>query len=429
MIRKLLKSDLAKTAGIYTFSKFLNSAIPFILLAVLTRYLTTEEYGQLSMFNATVSFLVPFVGMSIGAAIGRKLIEGNEAESKEYVFNCLLIVAAATAAVSLFMLIFSSQISRYTTVPVSLLPHVIITASSSCLLGAVLTFYQLKDRVKTFAFLQNSCTVLNVVLSLVFVVALRMKLPGRVYGITYSNLIFAIIAMILFCKYTKGNHNRINKAYIKDEIFNFALPLIPTDIKATVLTYMDRIFLTNMVNVATTGVYSLGNQISLPLLFFEQAFNLAFMPWLFKNLEQNNEAQKRKIVKMTYLYFVVVPLIAILWSLMAGPVIDIITDGGYEDAHIYVIWLSLGYAFTGMHMMVVNYISYAKKLNLYAVVTILVMILNIVLNYVLIKKDGPAGAAEATFICNVVSFLLTWALVIKIYPMPWFEVFKKDKKG
>ena len=57
------------------------------------------------------------------------------------------------------------------------------------------------------------------------------------------------------------------------------------------------------------------------------------------------------------------------------------------------------------------------------------MILNIVLNYVLIKKDGPAGAAEATFICNVVSFLLTWALVIKIYPMPWFEVFKKDKKG
>ena len=82
MPRGIFGSNLFKTASIYTISKFINSAIPFFLLPILTRYLTAEEYGKLSMFNATVSFLIPFVGMSIWAAIQRKMVEGNDDKSK-----------------------------------------------------------------------------------------------------------------------------------------------------------------------------------------------------------------------------------------------------------------------------------------------------------------------------------------------------------
>lgn len=426
MVKKIFRSNLFKTSSIYTIGKFVNSAIPFMLLPILTRYLTIEEYGQLSMFNAMVSFFIPFVGMNIGSAILRKVVEENDKESKEYIYNSLLIFAVSTIFISIVTYFFSDQLSQYTTIPKELFPCVMMTTAGSCLLGVVLSFYQIKNRPRKYFVLQISCTLINVSLSLIFIVIFEMNLPGRIYGITYSALLFGIISIWLLYRFISKNQNGINKNYIKDEIFNFALPLIPIEIKSVVLTYIDRIFLTNMVNVATTGVYSLGNQLSLPLFFIEQAFNLAFVPWLFKNLEKNNEIQKRKIVKMTYFYFIIVSLAAFLLSMIAKPLISIITDSGYEEAHIYVLWLSLGYAFIGMQMMVVNYIYYAKKLHLYAPVTFIVLLLNIILNYVLINEYGPIGAAEATLICNMISFLLTWMIAIKVYPMPWLFFRKKN---
>ena len=427
MPRGIFGSNLFKTASIYTISKFINSAIPFFLLPILTRYLTAEEYGKLSMFNATVSFLIPFVGMSIGAAIQRKMVEGNDEKSKEYIYNSLLIFATSTLLTSIVVFLFSDPLSTYTTIPKELLPCVLITTGGSCLLGAVLSFYQISNRPKIYSVIQNSCTFLNAVLSIMFIVLFDMKLLGRVYGITYSTLIFALVSVLLFYRFIARNNNKVNKGYIKDEIYNFALPLIPTEIKSTVLTYMDRVFLTNMVNVATTGVYSLGNQVSLPLLFIAQSFNTAFVPWLFTNLDENSEAKKRKIVKLSYIYFFVAILVSIVWSLLAKTMIYVITDTGYENAHIYVLWLSLGYAFIGMQMMVVNYIYYAKKLNLYATATLIIMLLNLIFNYILIKENGPIGAAEATLICNIISFLSTWVISIKVYPMPWLYLLGKKK--
>lgn len=419
MIKNILSTNLMKSASIYTFSTFINSAIPFVLLPILTRYLTTEEYGILSMFNATASFLIPFIGLSINAGIQRKLVDGNEKESKEYIFNSFLIMSVATLAVSILFLIFSEQISRYTAIPRILLPYTIVFSGSSCICNVLLAYFQIKEETKKYAWFQNLCTALNVSLSILLVMVFGLSLNGRIYGIVYSKMIFALFAFFYIVKYIKGNHNKANIGFIKDELFNFALPLIPTEIKATVLTYTDRIFLTNIIGTATTGVYSLGNQFSLPILMLEQSFNLAFIPWLYKKLKENKEEEKRKIVKISYIYFGAVFIIALIWSGIAKPLIKIIGGKGFEEAHLYVIWLSIGYAFAGMHMMVVNYIYYMKKLKMYTIVTVAVMFMNIILNIILIDKNGSIGAAQATMLCNIVSFIGTWIMSMKVYPMPW----------
>lgn len=42
---------LLRGASVYLTSNILNSAIPFLLLPILTRYLSTEEYGKIAMFQ------------------------------------------------------------------------------------------------------------------------------------------------------------------------------------------------------------------------------------------------------------------------------------------------------------------------------------------------------------------------------------------
>ncbi len=72
-------------------------------------------------------------------------------------------------------------------------------------------------------------------------------------------------------------------------------------------------------------------------------------------------------------------------------------------------------------MMVVNYIYFMKRIKIYNLVTITVIASNIILNYILIHKNGSIGAAQATLSVNVISFILTWILAGKIYKMPWFD--------
>lgn len=425
-IKTIFRGKLAKSATVYTLSSFINSATPFLLLPILTRYLTTDEYGIVSMFSATASLLIPFMGMSVSSAVLRKLAEKNKADGNEYLFNALFVSMCSSLICTVVVLIGEQYIIKWTSIPKDYIAFVILYSIATYLCDLTLCVFQIQEKVNRYATFQNLGTMSNLLLSIILVVGFNMSLTGRVYGLTISKIVFSIVGIISVVKMI-GLKFSFNKKYIQDVILNFGLPLIPTNIKSTVLTYTDRVFITNMINVSNTGIYSVGNQFSLPILILAQAFNLAYVPWLYKELNQNDEKKKVRIVKFTYLYFVIMIIISLAWTFVARYLIPIITGNGYETAFRYVIWLSLGYAFTGMHMMVVNYIYYMKKTRLYALVTVLIIFTNIVLNYFFINSNGAVGAAQATLISNVISFILTWILSARVCKMPWFSILTRRK--
>ena len=69
--------------------------------------------------------------------------------------------------------------------------------------------------------------------------------------------------------------------------------------------------------------------------------------------------------------------------------------------------------------MVANYIFFAGKTAVLAWVTFVSAMMNIAFNYVLIKLNGSVGAAQASALTFLVTFLMTWALSARVYKMPW----------
>ena len=149
------------------------------------------------------------------------------------------------------------------------------------------------------------------------------------------------------------------------------------------------------------------------------SFNKAYVPWLYKKLSQNDHSIKITIVKYTYIYFIVIILVAFIIAVSTPWFLSYFVGAKFIDAYRYTTWILLGFAFSGMYYMVVNYIFYANKTHILAAITILTAIINIMLNYVLIKFNGAVGAAQATAIALLISFVLTWVLSAKVYPMPW----------
>lgn len=417
-IGKGKQGGLFSSAVLYTLANFVNKLIPFILLPLLTRYLSVEEYGIVTMFNATASFLIPLVGMSIPTAIIRRLADRENNSSSEYVFNCLMIALIATMVVAAVMLFAHDSVSVFTGVPGDLLVFECLYTIATVICQAVQSVMQIREKVRLYAVFTNVDTLSNALLSVALIVGLNMGLDGRIFGLVISKSVLSIVGLV-YLKKSIGLSPKINVEHIREELFEFGFPLIPTQIKTTVLTYTDKIFLTNLVSVGATGVYTVADQFASPISFLVQSFNLAFVPWLFKKLADGNEAVNRKIVKLTYCYFAVVPLFSILWAWASTYLIGWIAGESYAGATDYVMYLSIAYAFSGMHMMVVNYIYYAKKVKLYSLVTITVIFSNIFLNFVFLQISGPVGAAQATLLANVVSFALTWLLAARVWKMPW----------
>ncbi|NLD97711.1 MAG: hypothetical protein GX635_11360 [Synergistaceae bacterium] len=140
----------------------------------------------------------------------------------------------------------------------------------------------------------------------------------------------------------------------------------------------------------------------------------------------NSEQEKIKIVKFTYLYFFVIISVAVILGALAPFLMRVLVGVQFQGSSMYVIWIALGYAFDGMYYMVVNYIFYAEKTHLLAMVTLMGAIINIFFNYFFIRWNGAVGAAQATSLMYLLTFLFVWYLSSKVYLMPWRDALKRN---
>lgn len=422
MIKKILSTTLFKNAGIYTITNVINAAIPFFLLPILTRHLDPEEYGIVSMFTLLITFTIPFVGLSVNGAIARQYYNQDKFEIRTYVGNSIFILLLSTGLVSIFFFLFAKKISQLTSFPADMFWTIVVYAVSQFLIEVLLTLWQVQKKSIPYGLFSISKTTLNIILSIILVVVFDVGWKGRIYGQVIAVLIYALLALCLLLKYRLVKFE-MKKAYVKNALL-FGVPLIPHALSGSIISMTDRLFITNMVGLAVTGVYTVGYQIGSIINILSGSFNKAYVPWLYEKLNDNNQSANRKIVKFTYVYFLLIIMLALLLGLMAPYVLDIILGTQFNESSIYVIWVALGYAFNGMYLMVVNYIFYAQKTKFLAAVTFFTAITNIVLNYLFIKIFGAIGAAQATTITYFLKFIIVWYLSGKAQKMPW-NLFKK----
>jgi O-antigen/teichoic acid export membrane protein len=130
MLKRILDSSLFRSAGIYTITQVINSAIPFLLMPILTRYLTPADYGIVAMFGVLLSFVAPFTGLSINGAIARQYYERDETDMPRYISNCLLILLSSTIIVGTIFYFLAEPISKVASFPMQWMWAVIIVSAA-----------------------------------------------------------------------------------------------------------------------------------------------------------------------------------------------------------------------------------------------------------------------------------------------------------
>lgn len=412
-----MNTSLFRSAGVYSLTNILNQAIPMLMLPIMTRYLSNTEYGIVSMYGILVNIVAPFTGLSIHGAISRQYYEGEKIDISVYIYNCILLLLGSTSVIAVLFWIFSAPISKLSHFPEGWLWTIIVASFCQFLIQVLLVVFQVQVKPFAYGAFQILRTLLNVGISLWLVVGLHYHWQGRVTAQIISLLLFAAIA-VFYLYWSKWINPKFNIAYIKHAA-SFGIPIIPHAMGGIINSFLDRIFLTNLIGLSATGVYTVGLQISMVIRLIQTSFNNAWVPWLYSKLKLNDFSIKRKIVKFTYLYFGLLLFLSLLLSVTAPMYLTILVGDKFAGASQYILWLTLGYSFNGMYKMVTNYIFYAQKTRFLPLSTFFAACINVVMNYVLIKMNGSVGAAQATCLAFFLSFIFTWILSSRIYKMPW----------
>lgn len=409
--------DLLKQSVFYLVSNSIASAIPILLLPLVTEKLTPAEYGIWTSYLLLSNLALPFIGLGSDSSLNTFYFKMGRENFKYYLSNVLLLVFVTSVLLIILFLFNSERLESWFEIPARWNYLVIVYLLLFQICEILLIILRLHNKSGAYGIFKISRVVLEVSILLILIFGYSFTWEAMVLSQLFSFCIFSFIA-ILFLK----RLGLISFTYRFDLIrkaVSYGLPIIPHVIGSILIGITDRWFILHYFGLAEMGLYSVGLQIGMVMSLLQNSFNQAWVPWLFGRLKSIESKQKLEIVKLSYLYMVGLLALAFGLTLILPELLKKYLSSQYEGAAIFIFWILIGYAFNGMYKIVVNYLFYLEQTKLIGIITIFTSILNIAFNYVFIRINGPIGASQATCLAFLVQFLLIWFYSAKAFPMPW----------
>ncbi len=408
MILKLInmiKSKLFQNLGMYTLVNFINSAIPFLLLPILTSNLSQAEYGIVDIFNNLSFIFIPIIGLNIVSCVLRFYYDDSVDFNKFLstvtttllISGSLIIIAVATFIEFTDLQIFNEEI------PNSILLLALVYAFSSQIIEIILSVFRATEKPLNYGAVRILKTGLDLSLSIYCVVSLKLGWEGRIYPAVGIALIIALFILI-YLFYSYNVRLLINKKYLR-KAFKYSTPLIFHSLAGYIISFSDRFIILEFMSAEDVGLYAVAYQVGMIMSFVNNSFNQAWTPYVFSILKGGDLSKIKQLSKFNYFYFLLMIIMALGIFLLVPLIYEWFIDNKFEVDYQIVFWVLLGYAFNGMYKILVNYLFYYKKTKKLSYITIFSAVLNIGLCFYLVPKIGILGAAISTTIAFLSMFI------------------------
>lgn len=374
----------------------LQRSISIITTPIFTRLLTTEEYGQYSVFLSWMGILTCFVTMYIYSGIYPQAIVKFEEERSQYSSAMQgLTIALVTAWLCVYFILINFWNKLFSLNTSQMLAMFVIMWAN-----AIFGFWSAEQRVEYRYRKLVIVTLIEAILQPVLCVVLIQlsnndKVTGLVWGIAIATFLSYIALLIR--QLLKG------KVFFSKKIWSYslklAIPLIPHYISTVLLNSSDRIMIQKLVGDGQAGIYNLAYTVSICGTLINQAMLQTLQPWIFQKIKAD---KYEEIKKVAYPALVVIAVVNLLVVLFTPELIRLFGPESYHDA----IWVMPPIAMSVFFMFMYNLFStfefYYEKSSYVSAATVIGAALNIALNYVFIKQYGYYAAGYTTLFCYIV---------------------------
>ncbi len=409
----------------YFLAVGINRGMPFLLIPLLTNYLNTEEYGIVSLAAVMVGLLKNIIGFNPSIFFITKFFTINEDELSGYFFNSIwLTIISSVFFLGLFFF-FAIEGNYFPGQHNFFIFLIFITALLAVIETVVLSIIQMQKKGRVFLTFNLVSALLQISFIVIFVVIFRKNWQGKLLADFLAGLIICITLIIYFSR--EFHRNRIFSLNKIQTLLTFSLPFLPHSISLWAMNFIDRFFLERIVGIQSVGLYSAAYNLGLGLMLIYDSLQRTWQPYFFESLSNNKDDEKRVIVKWTWLYYFFALLLFAIATCSVNLLVPYLFGKEFRNAIEFIPLIFLGYTFQGMYRAVAGYLYHLNKNGLLALITTSSAVLNVILNYWLISRNGPIGAAQSTAITFFYMFLFVKIVVLKTSSMPWFTFHKPNK--
>ena len=376
----------------------ISMLVSLVTTIFLTRIISLSDLGIATSFMTMKGIFNIICLLSMYIAINRMLldIKGNDFEylSSIYIFSSMFCLFTY-----FIYLIFSKYFNYFLGFDTKLmsLMFLMMFLINSCTI--VVTYWNFKNNYK-WTFIYNILSnPVSQICSLVFAVLLTdKKYLGRIVGIDTFNIIFGVICAFLICFKGKFTYN---KDYVKKSL-KICIPMIPHLLAQVILSSCDLLMIKNLTGAANAGIYSMAYTISnLLYALLVQLFN-PWSPWVYRRLKNNeiDTIKSNSKVLISLSFVLCVGLICV-----SPELIKIFLTKDYYPAINLITPICIGFFFQIMYIFFYDVEYFYKKNSQIATYSVMAAILNIILNFIFIKKFGYYAAAYTTLISYFLLFM------------------------
>lgn len=416
---KDLRNTFRQTA-IYGMSNIFVKAAGLIILPIYTSTLSTEEYGVLVMLEVISQFFVGVISFSIPTAMLRLGSDHQDkAEQNKIYFTALVFLLAVVICFLIIFLPLSEVFSRivFDIADYKVYFQLLFLSIGMEILGMLpLQLMRLKEQSSRYLIFFSLKLVALIGLVWYFVVFRNMGVYGAMWGITLANGVLLVATAI----YQLKNIRPVFDRRVAVDMYRFGAPLIFTTISGILLTIADRVIIKIYGTLSDVGIYGLAYKVgSVSNLLIIGSFALGFLPIAFKKFGDENF--NRFFSKMFTYFIGITAVLTLVVSLFSQEAIKVISsdEPDYWKAVLLVPFIAFAFVFKAMH----NYLAYIflliKRTKFHAFVTIVGVIINIGLNFLLIPKYNMYGAIAATGISFALMALITYNVAQRRYPIQY----------
>ncbi len=409
----------AKHSLVYGLGNLSTKIIGFILLPFYTSYLSTSEYGILSLVEITAWLLTAIVSIKINAAFFRWYWDKDYFDKRKSIFFSAIVFFLITSVIFLLPLFFLSDKISLLLFETSNHSHLIVLMLVSTALQTIIQLVFHLMQLQEKAVFYSVTSILKLTLALVLTIIFITTFARGVNGIYEALIISQVFFLILTAKYIFRNIElKIETAVIKDMLV-YSYPLMFAEISGIVLTVSDRYVLNFMTTTSDVGLYSLAYRLSntIRVLIYSSVM-MAVTPLIYQYIDKpNNKRFYSKI--MTYLAFGIM-IFVLFFSLFGKEIIELVArNKDYWVASKLVPVLTFTIFIGILKDISLNGLSIAKKTGIIAIVVVGISLINILLNILFIPYWGTMGAAVATLIARLISLIIFYNIAQKHYTIPY----------
>lgn len=397
-----------KASTAYTICSILQRSLSFITLPLFTRLLTTEEYGQSTVYNSWMSILTILLTLNLPYGSFNTAMVKYEKNRDGYIssINGLCTVFAAVFLFVVYLPFFTVW-NKVFELPTFMMVFMVVEALFNNATQLWMGKQRFEFRYKKVIAVTLLTSIASPVLSFVLVINTHEKGYSRILG---NSIITIVCGLVLYLRCLHNSRRLYDKEFWKYAL-SFNIPLIPYYLSQTIFNQSDRIMISHMVGTDKAAIYGVGYSLALVLSFVLNSINNAYVPWFYGKLKEGKGTENRKIS----LYIALLMAVLLLGVIAAAPEIILVMAGQkYKDAMWVVPPVAMSLLLLFYAQLFINVEFFFEEKKLLVIATGGAALLNVVLNYLCIKEFGFVAAAYTTLtsyvvfaVCNYFSYKRT----------------------